>query len=79
MYVGDHPNPRQPGTSMAMTYQNIWGLSPHTNDRRAVIGDSVFLPMLLEYPKDTHLVSLADEKFFKLAFLDQFPEDSTSK
>src|SRR5579883_63480 len=51
MYIGNYPNPKD-NSSMAMTYQDIWGLSPNPPNRRAVIGQSVLFPMLLQYPED---------------------------
>ncbi|WP_133140209.1 SH3 domain-containing protein [Legionella genomosp. 1] len=57
--------------SEAITYQNIWGLSPPTKDKRYVIGQSLFFPLLKYYPENTDLSSLADKGYFKLVFLDQ--------
>ena len=65
LYIGD-----------GMTYQNIWGLSPKPATRRAVIGKSVLLPLLLQYPEDTTLISLANKKFFQVSFLNEFPEST---
>lgn len=74
LYVGNYPNPNSSAhESMAMTYQNIWGLSPSPAIRRAVIGQSVLFPMLLQYPEDATLSSLANKKFFQVAFLDELP------
>lgn len=73
MYVGNYPNPDKSGSVMAMTYQNIWGLRPHENSRRAVIGKSVLFPMLLQYPEDSGLMSLADKKYFQVSFLNELP------
>ena len=74
LYVGNYPDPHNPDVLMAMTYQNIWGLSPKPSTRRAVIGQSVLFPMLLQYPEDTSLKSLADKKYFQIAYLNQLPE-----
>ncbi len=76
MYMGIFPNPHKEGSSMAMTYQNIWGLSPNPAVRRAVIGQAVLLPMLLQYPEDASLVSLAAKKYFQVAFLNQLPSSN---
>ena len=77
LYIGDYPNPNQEGaSSMVMTYQNIWGLSPRPSVRRAVIGKSVLFPMLLQYPEDTSLASLAGYKYFQLSYLDQLPDSN---
>jgi len=58
---------------IVMTYQDVWGLHPASGDRRAVIGGSVFLPMLKQYPEDRGLSSLAGRGYFQVAFLDQWP------
>ena len=76
MYVGNYPNPDKSGSAMAMTYQNVWGLRPHENSRRAVIGKSVLFPMLLEYPEDSSLVSLAAKKYFQVSYLNELPASS---
>lgn len=73
LYVGNYSNPNKTGAMMAMTYQNVWGLSPNPPDRRAIIGKSVLLPMLLEYPEDASLVSEAGKKYFQVAFLNEMP------
>lgn len=76
MYIGNYPNPNKNDSMMAMTYQNIWGLTPNPSDRRAVIGESVLFPMLLQYPEDTSLVSLAGKKYFQVSYLNQFPNNN---
>ena len=58
---------------MAMTYQNMWGLSPKPPIRRAVIGKSVLFPMLLQFPEDTDLASQAAKSIFKVTYLDIDP------
>lgn len=74
MYVGNHPNPRDKNhATMAMTYQDIWGLSPNPPTRRSVIGKSVLFPLLLQYPEDENLITLAGKKYFQVAFLDEPP------
>jgi len=70
LYVGNYS---EQGSLMAMTYQNIWGLSPSPANRRAVIGESVLFPMLLQYPEDTSLISLAAKKYFQVSYLNQLP------
>lgn len=56
---------------VAMTYQNIWGLSPESHDKRYVIGQSLFLPLLEQYPEHPDIISLAAHKAFKIVFLDE--------
>jgi hypothetical protein len=73
LYVGKFPSLSNPSVPMAMTYQNLWGLTPHLKDRREVIGGSVLFPMLLEYPEDPSLISQADKSYFQLSYLDQAP------
>ena len=55
----------------AITYQNVWGMTPETHDKRYVIGRSVFLPLLKYYPENPALISQANKPIFKLVFLDQ--------
>ncbi len=77
LYIGNDFNPKEPNTLMAMTYQNMWGLSPNPRVRRAVIGQSVLFPLLLSYPEDTSLTSLADKKYFQIAYLNQLPDSGS--
>ncbi|MCR9191952.1 MAG: SH3 domain-containing protein [Gammaproteobacteria bacterium] len=55
---------------VAMTYQNIWGMSSVTRDKRYVIGQSLFFPLLNYYPEAPDARSLADKPLFKLVYLD---------
>jgi cell wall-associated NlpC family hydrolase len=55
----------------AITYQNIWGLSPENRDKRYVIGQSLFLPLLKYYPENPDVSSLAGKSKFKLVYLDE--------
>lgn len=83
VYIGGHVllyigNAQVNGNSVVMTYQDMWGLSPRPSTRRAVIGQSVVFPMMLQYPEDTTLISQADKKIFRVAFLDQMPVDNAA-
>lgn len=74
LYIGTYPIKKSAGGStLVMTYQNLWGLKPNPATGRSVIGQSVFLPLLLEYPENTHLNSLADRNYFQISYLDQDP------
>ncbi len=73
MYVGEFNNPQADGKPMAMTYQNLWGLRPSNDDERVVVGESALLPLLIQYPENSNLISLASTKYFKIAYLDQWP------
>ncbi len=75
LYIGNYNNPMKEASLMAMTYQNIWGLSPNPPIRRAVIGESVLFPMLLVYPEDPSLISLANKKYFQVTYLSEIPPD----
>ncbi|QMT60261.1 NlpC/P60 family protein [Legionella sp. PC997] len=55
----------------AMTYQNIWGLSPESRDKRYVIGQALFFPLLKYYPENPDISSLANKSFFKMIHLDE--------
>lgn len=75
MYIGNFNNTyNSESKKIAMTYQNIWGLKPADKSRRAVIGQSVFLPLLESFPEDPGLNSEANQKFFQVIFLDQWPD-----
>jgi cell wall-associated NlpC family hydrolase len=70
VYIGSYINPQSVETEpFALTYQNIWGLKPADDSYRAVIGKSVLFPLLINYPEDIRLVSLANKKYFKLIYL----------
>ena len=79
LYIGNHPN-QATHSEIAITYQNVWGLKPNPTlpSRRAVIGQSVLFPLLLQYPEDTTLQSQADYKYFQVSFLDELPPDATA-
>lgn len=81
LYIGNDPNPNNANEqSMAMTYQNLWGLGPippitlSNPARRAIIGKAVLFPMLLQYPEDTGLNSLAAHAAFQICDLSAFPK-----
>ncbi len=57
-----------------MTYQNIWGLAPISRDKRYVIGQSLFLPLLKSYQEAPDATSLADKSLFELIFLDELTD-----
>lgn len=67
LYLG---NATENSQTVPMTYQNIWGLRPADDSRRAVIGQAVIFPLLASYPEDTSLQSLADKRRFQVTFLD---------
>lgn len=70
LYLGNYPNPNSTAHElMAMTYQNIWGNSPLDKSYRAIIGQSVLLPMLQIYPEDPKLNSLANRQYFQVSYL----------
>jgi hypothetical protein len=77
LYIGNFPNQNsKQHENIAMSYQNIWGLHTGDNNKRAVIGYSVFLPLLLSYPEDLNLLSFYDPKtkpVFELSYLDKWP------
>ena len=69
LYIGNKLGSNQ--EVEAMTYQNIWGLSPESKDKRYVIGQSLFFPLLKQYPENPDVSSLANKSIFKLVFLDE--------
>lgn len=63
-----------------MTYQNVWGLTNSHGDKRYIIGQSLFLPLLSSYPGYPDVVSLADKTYFKLTYVDDLdPKPLTPK
>lgn len=69
LYVGnkDIDNNR----AAAITYQNVWGMSPESHDKRYVIGQSLFFPLLKHYQENPDVSSLAGKSNFKLVYLDE--------
>jgi cell wall-associated NlpC family hydrolase len=52
-----------------LVYQDVWGLRPADNSRRAVIGGSVIMPLLATVPEDPSLISLAATPVFRISIL----------
>ncbi|WP_084688845.1 SH3 domain-containing C40 family peptidase [Paraburkholderia oxyphila] len=74
IYIGGHVmlylgNTVRDGRTVPLVYQDVWGLKPADDSRRAVIGGSVILPLLPGYPEDTSLESLAATPTFQLSIL----------
>lgn len=55
----------------AITYQNVWGMAPASRDKRYVIGQSLFFPILKTYPENPDVISMADKSRFTLVHLDE--------
>ncbi|MFZ9035377.1 MAG: SH3 domain-containing protein [Francisellaceae bacterium] len=55
IYIGKAASPFNKDEIVPMTYQQIWGLSDDQRSMRAVIGKSVFLPLLMSYPQNPNL------------------------
>lgn len=70
LYLGNYQNPKDPKKEVALSYQNIWGLRPADNKRRAIIGQSVLLPIDPSYPEDKELLSLLSKPNFVLIYLE---------
>lgn len=74
VYIGGHVmlylgNTMQDGHTVPLVYQDIWGLSPADDSRRAVIGGSVIFPLSLKIPEDPSLTSLAATSIFQVSVL----------
>ncbi|MEM5451568.1 SH3 domain-containing protein [Paraburkholderia guartelaensis] len=74
IYIGGHVMlylgiTERDGKTVPLVYQDVWGLRPADNSRRAVIGGSVILPLLLAYPEDPNLESLAGTPVFQVSIL----------
>ncbi|CAN7678733.1 SH3 domain-containing protein [Trinickia sp. LjRoot230] len=66
LYLG---NVIRDGHTVPLVYQDIWGLRPANDSRRAVIGGSVIFPLLLRIPEDSSLQSLAATPVFQISIL----------
>ena len=74
VYIGGHVmlylgNTTRDGRTVPLVYQDIWGMRPADNSRRAVIGGSVIFPLLLRVPEDPSLESLAATRIFQMSVL----------
>ena len=74
IYIGGHVmlylgKTTRDGHTVPLVYQDIWGLSPADDSRRAVIGGSVIFPLLLRIPEDPSLRSLAATHVFQISVL----------
>ena len=74
VYIGGHVmlylgNTTREGRTVPLVYQNIWGVRPADNSRRAIIGGSVVFPLLLSIPEDPSLESLAATRVFQVSVL----------
>ena len=71
IYIGGHVMLYIGNNKDVVTYQNLWGLSPENHNKRYVIGQSLFFPLLKYYPENPEVSSLASKTTFKLVFLDE--------
>ncbi|WP_206995205.1 SH3 domain-containing C40 family peptidase [Trinickia mobilis] len=74
IYIGGHVmlylgNTTRGTQTVPVVYQDIWGLRPADNSRRAVIGGSVIFPLLATMPEDPALQSLAGTPIFQVGIL----------
>ncbi|MFM0328316.1 SH3 domain-containing protein [Paraburkholderia strydomiana] len=74
IYIGGHVmlyigNTTRNGVTVPVVYQDVWGLRPPDNSRRAVIGGSVILPLFEHIPEDSTLQSLAATPTFQISIL----------
>jgi cell wall-associated NlpC family hydrolase len=74
IYIGGHVmlyigNTTRDGVTVPVVYQDVWGLRPADNSRRAVIGGSVILPLFAHIPEDATLQSLAATPTFQISIL----------
>lgn len=69
LYVGNEQEDKQSGD--VITYQNLWGLTTPQYDKRYIVGQSAFIPLLQNYTGFSEVQSLADKKYFKLIYVDE--------
>lgn len=70
-YLGTYTNPYTHHQTL-LSYQNVWGLAPPNNSRRAVIGKAVIFPLLTHYKEDPGVFSQADSIYFDVIDLSQW-------
>ena len=66
LYLGNTTRDHQ---LVPVVYQDVWGLRPADDSRRAVIGGSVILPLLVHIPEDPSLQSLAATPIFQISII----------
>ena len=76
IYIGGHVmlyvgNKDLDNRVTAIIYQNVWGMASESHDKRYVIGQSLFFPLLKNYPENPGVISLAGKSNFKLVYLDE--------
>lgn len=75
LYIGNYTNPNSAKhETVALSYQNIWGLRTRENDTRAVVGGAVIFPLLPTYPENSDFLSFYDQQArtkFRLVYLDE--------
>lgn len=74
IYIGGHVmlylgNTTRDGQTVPVVYQDVWGLRPADDSRRAVIGGSVIMPLLARIPEDPSLQSLAATPIFQISII----------
>ncbi|MDE1180126.1 SH3 domain-containing C40 family peptidase [Paraburkholderia sp.] len=74
IYIGGHVmlyigTTTRDGRTVPVVYQDVWGMRPADNSRRAIIGGSVILPLLAQMPEDPALESLAGTRIFQVSIL----------
>jgi len=74
IYIGGHVmlylgNTTRDHQVVPLVYQDVWGLRPADNSRRAVIGGSVIFPLLAHIPEDPGLQSLAGTPIFQISII----------
>jgi hypothetical protein len=74
IYIGGHVmlylgNTTRDHQVVPLVYQDVWGLRPADNSRRAVIGGSVIFPLLAHIPEDPSLQSLAGTPIFQISII----------
>lgn len=75
LYMGNYASPNAQNELVAMTYQNTWGPSLKDGSGCAIIGKSVFFPLLAQYSEDSRLSSSVSKSNFKLLFLGNTKDD----
>lgn len=77
LYLGEKKLPADNHTKL-MSYQNLWGISSLNQDKRYVIGQSVFFPIVQQYPEFPDGLSQINKSIFKLIYLDELKINTQS-
>lgn len=71
LYIGNYVGSN--GLLVPLSYQQRWGIAPYDQSYRAIVGQSVFLPLLSKYLEEPNLAPEVTSSVFELIYLNQWP------